>query len=105
MLFARLIAQDARVILLDEPFTALDAKTRGDLLGVMLHWHRQERTVLAVLHDLDLVRMHFPQTLLLAREAIAWGATPNVLTEANLARAQAMIEAFDQAAPACERAA
>jgi zinc/manganese transport system ATP-binding protein len=105
MLFARLIAQDARVILLDEPFTALDAKTREDLLGVMLRWHRQERTVLAVLHDLDLVRLHFPQTLLLAREAIAWGPTQDALTEANLARAQAMIEAFDQAAPACERAA
>jgi zinc/manganese transport system ATP-binding protein len=105
MLFARLIAQDARVILLDEPFTALDAKTREDLMAEVMRWHRQGRTVLAVLHDLDLVRLHFPQTLLLAREAIAWSATQNVLTKVNLARAQAMIEAFDQNAHACERAA
>lgn len=105
MLFARLIVQDAQVILLDEPFTALDAKTTEDLLAVMLRWHEQGRTVLAVLHDLDLVRRHFPKTLLLAREKIAWEATETALRPDNLARAQNMSEAFDLAAQTCERAA
>jgi zinc/manganese transport system ATP-binding protein len=105
MLFARLIVQDAQVILLDEPFTALDAKTTEDLLAVMLRWHEQGRTVLAVLHDLALVRRHFPKTLLLAREKIAWEATEIALRADNLARAQNMSEAFDQAAQTCERAA
>jgi zinc/manganese transport system ATP-binding protein len=105
MLFARLIVQDAQVILLDEPFTALDAKTTEDLLAVVLRWHEQRRTVLAVLHDLALVRRHFPKTLLLAREKIAWEATEIALRPDNLARAQNMSEAFDQAAQTCERAA
>lgn len=105
MLFARLLVQDASVILLDEPFTAIDAKTTADLLGVVARWHDEKRTVLAVLHDLDLVRAHFPQTLLLAREKIASGATEAVLTPQNLLRARAMIEAFDLEAAACSRAA
>jgi zinc/manganese transport system ATP-binding protein len=41
----------------------------------------------AVLHDLELTRDGFPQTLLLAGAPVAWGATPAVLTEANLRRA------------------
>jgi zinc/manganese transport system ATP-binding protein len=105
MLFARLIVQDARIVLLDEPFTALDAKTTADLIAVMMRWHEQRRTVVAVLHDLDLVRRCFPRTLLIAREKIAWGETERVLQPDNLARAQAMIEAFDETAQTCERAA
>jgi zinc/manganese transport system ATP-binding protein len=105
MLFARLIVQDARIILLDEPFTALDSKTTEDLLALVLRWHEQKRTVLAVLHDLDLVRLYFPKTLLLAREKLAWGETKTVLHPDNLLRAQNMIEAFDRQAQICERAA
>lgn len=105
LLFARLILQDARLILLDEPFTAIDASTTGDLLALVEGWSRQGRAVVAVLHDFDLVRRHFPQTLLLAREPVAWGPTAEALSTPNLARARAMIEAFDAAAHECERAA
>jgi zinc/manganese transport system ATP-binding protein len=101
MLFARLLLQDAPVILLDEPFNAVDAKTCADLLGVVQRWHRERRTVMAALHDLDLVRTHFPQVLLLAREPVAWGATREVLTADNLGTARHMCEAFDDAAQAC----
>jgi hypothetical protein len=51
-----------------------------------------------VLHDDALVQAHFPQALLLARECIAWGATAEVLTPANLARARAMAEAWEEQA-------
>jgi zinc/manganese transport system ATP-binding protein len=105
MLFARLLLQDASVILLDEPFTAIDSNTSADLLGLIARWHDELRTVLVVSHDLDLVRDHFPQTLLLAREQIAWGKTSAVLSPPNLARARSMIEAFDQRAGACARSA
>jgi zinc/manganese transport system ATP-binding protein len=105
MLFARLLIQDAAIILLDEPFTAIDSKTTADLLALVARWHTEKRTVLVVLHDLDLVRGHFPQTLLLAREAIAKGETKAVLTPENLLKARAMIEAFDRQAHACARAA
>ena len=105
MLFARLLVQDAAVILLDEPFTAIDSKTVADLLDLVSRWHEEQRTVLIVLHDLDLVRDYFPQTLLLAREAIASGRTDAVLTPENLLRARSMIEAFDRGAHSCARAA
>ncbi len=105
MLFARLLIQDAAIILLDEPFTAIDSKTTADLLALVARWHTEKRTVLVVLHDLDLVRGHFPQTLLLAREAIAKGETKAVLTPENLLKARAMIESFDRQAHACARAA
>jgi zinc/manganese transport system ATP-binding protein len=74
-LFARLILQDATVILLDEPFAAVDAQTMSVLLDQVVRWHREGRTVIAVLHDLDLVQAHFPSTLVLARRCVAWGAT------------------------------
>ncbi len=45
------------------------------------------------------------QTLLLAREAVAWGKTPEVLTRDNLAKARAMCEVFHADAPVCEAAA
>ena len=74
-LFARLILQDPAVILLDEPFAAVDAKTVSILLGQLIRWHEEGRTIIAVLHDLDLVRAHFPSTLVLARRCVAWGKT------------------------------
>ena len=105
MLFARLLLQDARVIVLDEPFTAIDAKTSADLLDLVRRWHRERRTVLAALHDIDLVKAVFPQTLLLAREPVAWGPTAEVLTAENLNAARRMCEAFDEYAEACAVAA
>jgi len=101
MLFARVLLQDARLIVLDEPFNAIDAKTSADLLALVQRWHGEGRTVLAALHDMDLVRNHFPETLLLARGEVAWGATAQVLTAENLAEARRMCEAFDDGAVAC----
>ncbi len=105
MLFARLLVQNASLILLDEPFTAVDSRTVSDLLALVARWHEERRTVLVVSHDLDLVRGHFPQTLLLAREQVAMGKTGAVLTAENLRKARAMAEAFDKDAHACARAA
>jgi zinc/manganese transport system ATP-binding protein len=101
MLFARALLQDARLIVLDEPFNAIDAKTSADLLALVRRWHGEGRTVLAALHDMDLVRSHFPETLLLARGPVAWGATAQVLTVENLTEARRMCEAFDDTAAAC----
>ena len=101
MLFARVLLQDARVVVLDEPFNAVDAKTSADLLALVKRWHAEQRTVLAALHDIDLVAAHFPETLLLARAPVAWGATADVLVPGNLAEARRMCEAFDDSAAAC----
>ena len=101
MLFARVLLQDARLIVLDEPFNAIDAKTSADLLALVKRWHGEGRTVLAALHDMELVRDHFPETLLLARGPVAWGPTAEVLTAENLMVALRMCEAFDDSAAAC----
>jgi len=101
MLFARVLLQDARLIVLDEPFNAIDAKTSADLLALVRRWHDEKRTVLAALHDMDVVRANFPETLLLARGKVAWGATDDVLTAQNLLEARRMCEAFDDSAAAC----
>jgi zinc/manganese transport system ATP-binding protein len=101
MLFARVLLQDARLIVLDEPFNAIDAKTAADLIGLVRRWHAERRTVLAALHDMELVRANFPETLLLARGPVAWGATAAVLTAENLLEARRMCEAFDDGATAC----
>lgn len=105
LLFARLLVQDAPVILLDEPFNAVDARTAADLLSLVRGWHGQGRTVVAVLHDLDLVRREFPETLLLARDPIAWGGTEGALTASNRLRARMMAESWDAAAGPCGIAA
>ncbi len=104
-LFARLLLQDARVILLDEPFASLDSKTVSDLLELVRRWHGEKRTVVAVLHDFEIVKQHFPESLLLAREPVAWGKTGEALSAENLLKARRMSEAFDDRAGICEDAA
>ena len=105
VLFARLMLQDAAIILIDEPFAAIDTKTVQDLMQLVQQWHSEGRTILAVLHDMGLVAKFFPECLMIAREPVAWGKTTEVLTEAHLAKARAMIEAHDPHADFCERAA
>jgi zinc/manganese transport system ATP-binding protein len=72
-----------------------------DLIALVQRWHSEQRTVLAALHDMEMVRTYFPDTLLLARGAVAWGPTAQVLTEDNLLQARRMCEAFDDTAGAC----
>ena len=64
---------------------------------MLADWQREGRTVIAVLHDLDLVTRMFPQTLLLARRMIAWGDTASVLSAANRQRARLSLDPWDAA--------
>ena len=101
VLFARMLVQDADLILLDEPFNAIDSRTTAALLDLIGQWHAQGRTVIAVLHDDAQVRAHFEQSVLLARELVAWGDTVQVLTEPKLQRAKLLAEAWDDNADIC----
>src|SRR5574343_329727 len=87
VLFARVLVQDAGLILLDEPFNAIDARTTGDLLALLPRWKAEGRTVIAVLHDMDQVERHFDEA---------------VLRPEHLQRARRMAEAWDESAPLCE---
>ena len=91
VLFARLLVQDAQLLLLDEPFAAVDEPTTSFLLELIQQWHGEGRTVIAVLHNIEQVRTHFPQSLLLAREPVAWSTTEAALTPANLARLRTFV--------------
>jgi len=103
VLFARLLVQDAQVMLLDEPFTAIDEATLETLMSVVQKWHDEERMVIAVMHDVSQVLEHFPSALLLARECIAWGATKQVICEDNLKAARDISSSWIEDAAICER--
>lgn len=81
MLFARVIVQDARVILLDEPFTSIDAETTAKLIQILLSWHHQGRTVVCVLHDLLLIQKYFPDSFVLAGKCLGHGHTHKMLEQ------------------------
>jgi zinc/manganese transport system ATP-binding protein len=61
--FAQLMLRDADVVLLDEPFAALDQQATTQLAALLKSWHVEGRTVIAVLHDLAPVSSAFPHTL------------------------------------------
>lgn len=87
VLFARLVVQDAPIVLLDEPFNNLDAKTIYDLMGLIQEWHQAGKTVVVVLHDLNVVRKFFNHVLLLDKTCIAQGTTDHVLQKTYLEQA------------------
>ena len=96
-LFARVMAQDAKLVLLDEPFNGIDARAAEDLAQLMAAWPRQGRTVIAVLHDLDLVRRLCPQSLVMARQAVAWGPTDEAVAPEQLTQARKLAENWNLA--------
>lgn len=102
-LFARLLLQDSRLILLDEPLSEIDPDVSARLLDIVRGWHREGRTVLASMHNLAVVGDAFPDTMVLARELVAYGPTADVLTPSTLARARVRNEAFDEHAAVCRR--
>lgn len=85
-LFARIIVQNAKLILLDEPFTSIDSNTTAALLKIIHIWHNEGRTVICILHDFEQIKANFTNCLLLARETIAWGDPHEVLRPENLLR-------------------
>ncbi|NIF37682.1 ATP-binding cassette domain-containing protein [Enterobacter sp. Tr-810] len=68
MLFARVLVQQAPLVMLDEPFTGVDEATCNVLMSLMLEMYQRGQTLLAVLHDSERVARHFPQTLRLDSE-------------------------------------
>lgn len=90
--FARVMLQDSPLVLLDEPYSAIDANTVRDLAILVRRWNAEGRTIINVLHDFSHVREEYPETLLLAREIVARGLTSEVLSEENLHRARHLAE-------------
>ena len=83
-LFARTMVQNAPLILLDEPFTAIDQTTEAALLALVDGWAAQGRTVVMVLHDLSTVLQHCNSVLLLGNGRALFGDPQQTLTPRNL---------------------
>ncbi|TXR53478.1 metal ABC transporter ATP-binding protein [Reinekea thalattae] len=90
LLFARKLIQNAQLLLLDEPFSAVDEATIEDLMQVLIEQHQAGATIVAVVHNSDLVRRYFPQTMLLSRELIAHGPSNEVLSADNINKANSV---------------
>ncbi|MGV8924861.1 MAG: metal ABC transporter ATP-binding protein [Ewingella sp.] len=98
-LFARLLIQQAPLVMLDEPFSGIDSQTIELLLKVIAQWHSEGKTIIAVLHDISMVARHFPQVLYLSAERNIWGATDDVLNHfPNRTHACVSTETFSLAA-------
>jgi zinc/manganese transport system ATP-binding protein len=83
-LFARVILQDAPLILLDEPFAAVDQTTETHLLTLIERWREEGRAVVMVVHDLSSVLDHCDEVLLLGNGKAAHGAVATTLTPERL---------------------
>lgn len=77
--FAQLIQQQSQLILLDEPFNAIDEETTAMLTSLIARWHADSRTIIVVLHDRELARALCPHALVLDRQVISWGPTEQSL--------------------------
>ena len=85
-LFARTMVQDASLILLDEPFTAVDQTTEAELLTLIDAWAQEGRSVIVVLHDLSAVLQHCNSALLLGEGQSLFGEPQQTLSPDNLIR-------------------
>jgi zinc/manganese transport system ATP-binding protein len=92
VLFARAMLQNADVFLLDEPFAAVDTATSEILMQLIRDWFAAGKTIIAVLHDYDIVKDFFPETVLIGRSIIASGNPYDVLTTEILLKAHQMVE-------------
>ncbi|MGF7157501.1 ABC transporter ATP-binding protein [Bartonella heixiaziensis] len=82
-LFARIIIQDADIILLDEPFNGVDDNTQKDLLTLITHWQQQGRTILTALHNSLIVQKHFPQMIQIKKQNAFYGETTQFFNDST----------------------
>lgn len=86
-LIARALAQEADLLLLDEPLAGLDATAQHDLLELLEELRREGKTLFVATHDLSCVAADFDHAVLLNRRVVAFGRPAEVFTEANLSQA------------------
>ncbi len=84
---ARALAQDGRVILLDEPFTGVDVKTEDQIIRLLRDLRDEGRVMLVSTHNLGSVPEFCDQTVLVKGTVLAYGPTETTFTEANLEQA------------------
>lgn len=83
---ARALAQGASILLLDEPFAGVDAKTEASLVTLLRELRTQGVTTLIAAHDLNTIGHYCDHIILLKQTVIASGPTKKVFTEKNIAK-------------------
>jgi ABC-type Mn2+/Zn2+ transport system ATPase subunit len=83
-LIAQAVAQDAELLLLDEPFTGVDRPTAETIRRILRRWSTEGRTVLVSTHDLDRSAGGYDLALALNRRVVAFGPAPDAMSEAVL---------------------
>lgn len=84
---ARALAQEGRIILLDEPFTGVDVKTEAAIIGLLRELRASGHLMLVSTHNLGSVPDFCDQVVLINRTVLAAGRTAEVFTQKNLERA------------------
>jgi len=84
--FARTLAQQGKVLLLDEPFAGVDIKTEKMMIDLLLELRQAGHTILISTHDLASITTFCDQVVLINRTILAYGDTSEVFTEENLSR-------------------
>lgn len=78
MFIARALAQEAELMLMDEPLTGLDARSQEEIFNILDHLKEKGVTVLIAMHDLQLAAKHFDRIMLLNKEILALGSAEQV---------------------------
>ena len=81
---ARALAQEGKVILLDEPFTGVDVKTEKSIIDLLIQLRSEGHTILVSTHDLASISTFCDRTILLNQTVLASGTTEETFTEENL---------------------
>lgn len=84
--FARALAQQGKVLLLDEPFAGVDVKTEKMMINLLMELRDAGYTVLVSTHDLKSINTFCDQVVLINRTILAYGETSEVFTEENIFR-------------------
>jgi manganese/iron transport system ATP-binding protein len=87
MFIARALAQEAELMLMDEPLTGLDTPSQEGLLNLLDTLRDQKVTVMVATHDLDQAARHFDRIMLLNHQIVAFGEPQSVLHTDNLLKA------------------
>ncbi|MGL5804079.1 MAG: metal ABC transporter ATP-binding protein [Xenococcaceae cyanobacterium] len=84
--FARALAQQGKILLLDEPFAGVDIKTEKSIIDLLLELRQMGYTILISTHDLASITTFCDRVILINRTVLAYGDTSEVFTEENLSR-------------------
>ena len=87
MFIARALAQEAELMLMDEPLTGLDAPSQEGILNLLDRLQQEKVTVMVATHDLDQAASHFDRIMLLNHRLVAFGEPGEVLHTDNLLQA------------------